>query len=111
MSNGLVVREGSIDLKKARVYASRQRIPFIDLRDGLSYSNIDQLNQCLSVRISNVFRRPIRVSINSFFKGECLGNNFVAILPHDFVNDFMVTTKRMPGSIITDLNYNEAILA
>ncbi len=111
MSNGLVIREGSIELRKVRNYANRQKIPFIDMREGISFANMEQLNQCLSMMVSNVFRRPIRISFDNFFKGECLGNKFVAVLPHDFINDFIITTKRMPGRILSDLRHNEAIFA
>ncbi len=111
MSRGLVVREGAVSLTKAQIYAKRNKMPFIDLRTGVSFANIEQLSKNLSMVVSNAFRRPVRASIDSFFKGECLGKKFVAVIPHNFINDFMMTTKKSPINILNALSVNESILS
>lgn len=110
VTQGLVIREGIIDLIKARRYAERNKIPFIDLRESLSFANVEQLNQNLSIAVSNAFRRPVRADINNFFRGECFGKTFVAILAHNFINDFTETTQKSPKDIMNFLTVNEAIL-
>jgi len=110
LSKGLVVREGIIEVRKARRYARKNKIPFIDLRQGLVFANVEQLSINLSVMISNAFRRPLRANIDSFFDGECFGKRFVAMVPHDFINDFAITTKKSPMSILSALNNNESRL-
>ncbi len=110
MSKGLVVREGAVEVLKVKRYAQKNNIPFIDLRQGISFANIEQLNQNLSLIVSNTFRRPLRADINSFLRGECFGKSFVAAIPNDFVSDFMETTKRSPKDILDYLSANESSL-
>jgi len=108
LKKGLVVREGVVSILKVRRYAKRNKIPFIDLRDGISFASVEQLNTHLSLAVSNTFRRPLRASIDSFFSGECLGKRFVAMVPHDFINDFIKTTKKSPTGILDALINNES---
>lgn len=110
MSKGIVVREGVVDVKKVKRYAKKNKIPFIDLRQGMNFANIDQLNRHLTLAISNVYRRPIRANVNSFFRGECFGKKFVAVVPHNFVNDYAITTKKSPATILNALCNNESLL-
>ena len=110
LSKGLVVREGIIEIRKVRKYAKKNGIPFIDLREGIIFANVEQLNTHLSTAISNVFRRPIRANIDSFFNGRCFGKEFVAVVPHNFINDFAITTKKSPITILNTLCTNESNL-
>ena len=111
MSNGLVVREGAVPLSRARKYAEKNKLPFIDLREDLAFTNNQQLSNHLSVRFSRTFRRPIRVTIESFFKGECFGKRFVAILPHDFLHEYVLSTKQAPKEILNSLSTHESRLS
>ena len=110
MSNGLVIREGVVTVHKARLYAKRNNIPFIDLRQGLSFANVEQLSNTLSASVSNAFRRPLRANIVNFFQGECFGKRFVAMIPHDFVNDYVLTIQKSPSSIVSLLSAHESVL-
>ena len=107
---GIVVREGAVEVGKVKRYAEKNKMPFIDLRQGLTFANVEQLNQNLSIMVSNAFRRPLRADINTFFKGECLGKSFAAVVPNDFVNDFMETTMKSPKDILEHLSENESFL-
>ncbi len=111
MSKGLVIREGAVPLNKVINYAKKNKLPIIDLRNKLSFANIEQLNNHLSLSISKTFRRPIRTSINDFLNGSCRGKPFVAIIPHDFITDLLITTKQLPKEVITKLTNNESMLA
>ena len=110
LTKGLVVREGIVSINKARSYAKRNKLPFIDLRQGITFANVEQLNKNLSMAVSVTFRRPLRANINSFFNGECFGKSFVAMVPHDFINDFLITTKKSPMNILSALTENESQL-
>lgn len=110
MSRGLVVREGIVDIRRVRRYAKKNSLPVIDLRNGIIFANVEQLSSHLSIKISHAFRRPLRANINSFFNGECFGKSFVAIVPHNFINDFAITTKSSPEDILDALNVNESVL-
>lgn len=108
MSKGLVVREGVVDVKEVKRYARRNKIPFIDLRQGMNFANVEQLNRHLTLAVSNVYRRPVRANVKSFVNGECFGKKFVAVVPHNFVNDYAITTKKSPVNILNTLCDNES---
>ena len=111
MSKGLVVREGVIPISKIKNYAKKNKLPFIDLRRGIAFSSVEQLSRNLSMYVSNAFRRPVRVSLESFFRGECFGKKFVAVIPHNFINDFVINTKKSPESILSTLSSNELTIS
>lgn len=92
--NGLVFREGVVDITKAKRYATKNKLPFIDLRRGVTFSSMDGFTKLISSKISDVFRRPLRIDLRSFLRGECNGKRFVAVLPHNFHEEIVLMTKR-----------------